>query len=102
MLGGIIREGVAMGDLPPTVSPPRIMSALLMMVIGAHTLVANFGSLLQEFGVTEPYNSLRENTHLLLDSFQWKPLSTEWDYSTTYRRFTEEIFAHEYQSAGHG
>ncbi|AGA28074.1 TetR/AcrR family transcriptional regulator [Singulisphaera acidiphila] len=102
LLRNFIKEAIAIGDLAPTVSVPQVMFALLTLVLGTHTVVANFRPLLTETQVTDPYSSLRESIQVLLDGFGWKPLSTEWDYAETYRRIAQEVFADECQSAGPG
>ena len=99
---GFVEEAVEIGDLPKDASVPRIMFAIMSMVIGTHTITSNFRSLLAETGVVDPFSSLRENIQVLLDGFGWRPLSTEWDYAATYGRIAKEVFADEFQSARFG
>ncbi|WP_435010715.1 TetR/AcrR family transcriptional regulator [Tundrisphaera lichenicola] len=97
---GFIVEAVSNGDLPPSTSVPQIMFAIMTMAIGTHTIVSNFRPIMAEVQVANPFRALRDNIHVLLDGFGWRPLSTEWDYDETYRRIVTEIFADECQSVG--
>jgi AcrR family transcriptional regulator len=99
---GFIEDAVKTGDLNPDISVSRVMFAILSMVMGTHTLTSTFGSLLDQIGITKPFSALRENIHILLDGFGWKPLSSDWDYAATDRRILQEVYADEYQSVGIG
>ena len=50
--------------------------------------------------VTDPMPVLVANSHVLLDGFGWKALSTEHDYDAARRRVFEEVFPAEARAAG--
>jgi AcrR family transcriptional regulator len=93
---GFVEDAIAVGDLPKNTAVGQILFAVISIVIGTHTVVANFKSVVTETETTNPFAALRQNVTALLDGFGWKPLSSEWDYSATDRRLTEEIFADEW------
>ncbi len=97
-----IEDATQVGDLDPGTSVSKVMFAIMTMVIGTHTMTSSFCSLLTQTGIVDPFASLRDNIQVLLDGFGWKPLSTEWDYTSTYRRFTQEVFPDESRVAGLG
>ncbi|MGA2032899.1 MAG: hypothetical protein ABSG68_11615, partial [Thermoguttaceae bacterium] len=78
----------------------HIMFAVFSLLVGANTVMANYDPELRKLGITAPLVSLRENFHVLLDGFLWKPLRTQWDYQHTFHRIVEEVFADEWQHAG--
>jgi AcrR family transcriptional regulator len=97
----IVEDAIEQGDLvlPPTFRPGDMVFSVLTFVLGAQTVVLNFPDLLSELGVVEPRLVSRQSIHALLDGFQWRPLSTEWDYQSTFQRISKEVFDHEFQLA---
>jgi hypothetical protein len=99
LVRGFVDEAIKVGDLDPGTSVSRVMFAIITMVIGTHTMTSSFCSALTQTGIDNPFAALRDNIHVLLDGFGWKPLSTEWDYAATEHRLIQEVFADEFQSA---
>ena len=46
----------------------------------------------------DSHYTLLHNLSLLLDGMAWAPLSSQWDYRSTWQRIGEEIFAEELAS----
>jgi AcrR family transcriptional regulator len=99
---GFVEDAIRVGDLDPSTSVSKVMFAVITMVIGTHTVTSSFTSLLTHASIVNPFSALRENIHVLLDGFGWKPLSTEWDYAATDRRFFQEVFPDEFRSSQFG
>ncbi len=81
IISGVVRDAVAHGDLvlPPDVTPEDIVFGLWSINIGAFSILSSSDSL-QEIGIRDPVLALRTNINLMLDGYEWKPLSTEVDY----------------------
>ena len=94
----IMAQAVAQGDLDV---PPEAMSRIILgvrsMSIGVHLLRARDNG---KWNLSEDLLELHEMQHAYLDSFQWRPLSTEWDYSATEQRLLTEVFPREGAEAG--
>ena len=97
---GFIEEAIRVGDLPASTPASRLLFAVLTLVIGTHTVVSNFRSVVTEIGIEEPFSDLRSNIQIFLDGFGWQPLATEWDYAETHRRILTEVFPDESRIAG--
>ena len=76
------------------------MFGIMTLAIGTHTAVSSFRSMMSDIQVGNPFQCLRDNIHILLDGFGWKPLSIDWDYAETSRRIAKEIFADECHHIG--
>ena len=97
MVHQIIEEGASSGDLvlrPPT-TVADVTFTCVALSIGADTVSLNFRATLNQLGLSNPFNVLRESYERLFDGYGWKPLSNEWDYAETHRRIAREIFPEE-------
>jgi AcrR family transcriptional regulator len=96
---GVVRDGIAAGDLPSTVSPALVSTAGWSLFMGAAELyrarLIFVGEPPEAFGAATQQMFLH-----LLDGFGWKPLSTEHDYSATIRRVLQEVFPEEAHKLG--
>lgn len=94
VVAGIVRDGIASEDLktPIDFSPEDIVFGLWSISLGAQSIIASSDSLM-DLGVNSPDATLMRHIHLLLDSFLWKPLSTEFDYSSLESRIDEEVLS---------
>ena len=90
---GIIRDGVAVGDLvlPEGVTPEQINAGLWYLTVGGHAFISTDAPLAQS-GVAGPIATLRLVGNAVLDGLGWRPLSSEWDYRKTMRRIYTEVF----------
>ena len=93
IIAGIVREALKNGDLMP---PKRITEYELVFTMMATSLG---GYLLQasDSPVTRKWFEKINFTHkafgrTVLDGIGWHPLSSEWDYSKTIKRFYSEVF----------
>lgn len=92
VIGGVVRDAVAHGDLklPAERSPEDIVFGLWSINIGGFSILSSSDSL-QELGITDPVAALRHNMNLMLDGYQWKPLSTKVDYNELFDTVKEEL-----------
>lgn len=93
IVAGIVRDAVASRDLvlPPEMTPEDLVFGIWSMSFGAHSIIAQSGSL-TELGIEEPFLSIRHSINHALDGFGWKPLSTAYDYLALFDRLPEELF----------
>lgn len=99
---GTIRDGAAQGDL--RLETPEIASHIAYgvwsMAFGSHLIAGSHDMDLEaKMGITDPEAVLWENFNRLLDGYDWKPLSSEWDYSATMDRIRTEVFSDELRNA---
>lgn len=100
MVAGIVRDGIASGDLElETAQPEDVSFGLWSMSIGAQSIIAS-GTQLMELGVSAPNVAMYHNYRALLDGYNWKPLSCEWDFEQVQQRIAEEVFAQEWKEVG--
>lgn len=93
---GIIRDGIAQGDLLlDNHSPEDVCFGLWSMNFGADMLVT-MDIPLNELGIHDPFESLRRNSQVLLDGYGWKPYTKDWDYAKTGQRIRDEVFKDEF------
>ena len=104
MVVSVLLQAIECGDivLAQHTHPADIVFSLWALNFGCFTILHTERGLLAEHGITTPYTTVRKNCHILLDGYQWKPLSTEWDYEASYRRILSEVFPEECLQAGLG
>lgn len=92
VVSGIVRDAIASEDLTlgEDVTPEDLVFGLWSISLGAQSIIAS-GSSLLELGVKNPDEMLMTHIHQLLDSYDWKPLSTEFDYSSLESRIDSEV-----------
>lgn len=95
IFAGVARDGMAQGDLPSATHPETICFSLWSMSFGVYTLMRT-DIPLAELGIHDPYLALNQSCHTLLDGYNWKPLSTEWNYEETLERVGKEIYPDEF------
>ena len=95
---GIVREGITHDELTllDGMSPEDLVFGLWSLSFGAYSIIVTTESL-EEHGVRDPYLAVRQNITMMLDGFDWKPLSTEFDYFELFERLVGEVFPDEYQ-----
>lgn len=98
VVGGIVRDGIASGDLhlDESATPEEIVFGLWSLSFGGYSIIATSNSL-ADLGISEPFGALRRNYSRFLDGIQWKPLSSEVDYDAVFERVSEEVFGDELQ-----
>jgi AcrR family transcriptional regulator len=100
---GIVRDGVAAGDLEleggATVEEAAL--GVWTLVCGTHNLVHAEG-FLESFEVREPYRLMGRNIHRLLNGLEWRPLFDVADaeaYDRYWERLSNELFSTEDERA---
>lgn len=96
VVGGIVRDGIASGDLVlgENASPEEIVFGLWSLSFGGYSIIATSNSL-ADLGIADPFVALRRNYSRFLDGIQWQPLSSEMDYDAVFERVSEEVFGNE-------
>jgi AcrR family transcriptional regulator len=96
VVGGVIRDAVASGDLelPANVLPEQLVFGLWAMNFGAYSITSS-STTLTEIGIADAFETLRWNYAMLLDGCGWRPLSIEFDYGASMDRVGQEVFANE-------
>jgi len=92
---GLIRDGVAAGDLvlENDQSPQTILLGLWSMSTGFHHMNTIEGHPLEsKLGFEDLGRALFTCYDRFLDGFGWRPLSSEWDYPATLERIQNEVF----------
>jgi len=94
----IIGDAMAAGDIPAgeAYTPDGIMFGLWSMSYGAN-LLALTDIPFEKLGMADPLDMLWVNCHKLLDSYHWKPLSTDMDIFALREKILNELFAEEYK-----
>ena len=95
----IAQEAVECGDwkLPPDLNVEEAMFGIGTMTRGLFDRIDN--PLPPGETVRDPRRVQRSMGSRLLDSLDWRPLSTEWDYGATMRRICTELFPPEARAA---
>jgi AcrR family transcriptional regulator len=91
----IVSDAVECGDLelPAGMTAGQLFFGHVMQLNGIFgVLLASGAELAKTLGIEEPPRAARRFGGRLMDGFNWRPLSTEWDYRTTMRRIYEELF----------
>jgi AcrR family transcriptional regulator len=94
VVGGVVRDGIAHGDLelPADRSPEDLVFGLWSLNFGAYTILTSSDSL-QENGIADPIAALRHNQNLMLNGYNWRPLSNEKDFDSTMDQAKREVFS---------
>jgi AcrR family transcriptional regulator len=91
----MVREGIEVGDLPQDPSKAKeVTFGLMTMALGTR-LVSSSVQWMERIGMREPRAALRVSQHRLLDGWDWRPLTKDWDYNMTERRVRSELFGEE-------
>jgi len=98
VVAGIIRDGVAQGDLclPEETSPEDVGFGLWAQSFGAYSIISSSDSLVQ-LGIRDPFYAVRRNFDAMLDGYGWQPVSADYDYPELFQRVWTEVFSDEYQ-----
>ena len=92
----IVRDAIKDGDVPadqPFV-PDSIVLGLWTMGYGSNLLHLS-GIPFEKLGMQQPLNMMWINSHKLLDSYQWQPLSTTFDIHALKEKICRDLYAEE-------
>ena len=71
-----------------------------MRAFAARGSIITSSDQLDQLGIKDPYAAFRTNVLRMLDGFDWRPLSTEYDYTQSLNRIQEEVFPDEFARIG--
>jgi len=92
----IVNDAVRDGDIPadqPFV-PDSIFLGLWSMGYGSNLLHLS-GIPFDKLGIQQPLEMMWVNSHKLLDSYQWQPLSTKFDIYAMRKKLCNDLFSEE-------
>jgi AcrR family transcriptional regulator len=95
----MVREAIHAGDLP--VEPAKakeVAFGLMTLALGTHLVSGNV-EWMARIGIKAPRGALRVSQHRLLDGWEWRPFTKDWDYARTERRVRDEVFPEETRAA---
>lgn len=89
----IVREGIAAGDLdlPKRMAPEDFFFCAWAIRWGAFNLIRS-DTPLDAAGMQHPRQAVDHSLARMLDSYNWRPLRTEWNYRETLERLRAEAF----------
>jgi len=92
----IVMDALNDGDIPANESfvPDGIVFGLWSMGYGTDLLHLS-GIPFEQLGMLQPLDMMWVNSNKLLDSYNWKPLSTEFDINNMREKLTKELFPDE-------
>lgn len=92
----IVRAAIADGELPTSQPgvPDSIVMGLWSMGYGSNLLQLS-GIPFNQLGMQQPLDMMWLNTHKLLDSYQWEPLSERFDINRLKQTLCDALFADE-------
>ena len=84
IINGIIRDGLANGDLtlPPEARVEQVTFGLVSIVVGFRFMLHSDIDL-AHVGIPDPGTTAWRSVHALLDGYGWRPLSGDLDYQHT-------------------
>ena len=90
---GVVREAIEKGDLilPKGTDEYQIIFTLMSTTFGGYVMRESDSPVMKKW-----FDRIRFREgvfgEIVLDGLGWKPLSTEWDYRETKKRFYREVF----------
>ena len=92
----IVIDAINDGDIPAEQAhlPDSIVLGIWSMGYGSNLLHLS-GIPFEKLGMQEPLEMMWINSHKLLDSYQWKPLSSEFDIYALRKKLCTELFSEE-------
>lgn len=92
----IVRDAINDGDIPADQDhlPDSIVLGIWTMGYGSNLLHLS-GIPFEKLGMKAPLEMMWINSHKLLDSYQWKPLSSEFDIYDLHKKICTDLYAEE-------
>ena len=96
IVAGIVRDGIANGELDLTlgISPEELVFGLWSLTTGAYNIIVTSDSM-ESIGINTPYETVRIHTAVMLDAYNWKPFSSEFNLNNLIERIENEVFGNE-------
>lgn len=81
IVGGIVRDGIASGDLQllDGMQPEDVVFGVWSLYYGAQTILTS-SEPLQEIGIRDGLTVVRQSVDRMLDGHNWQPLAADFDY----------------------
>ncbi len=100
IVGGLVRDAIAQGDLelPPDFPPGDLVFGIWSLAYGAFSILTTSDQL-PELGISDPYLAVRKNIMVMLDGYGWQPLSSDHNYEAIQQRIAQEVFPDECREA---
>ena len=94
----VINQAIKDGDIPQDKPhlPDSILFGLWSMSYGSNLLHMS-GIPFDKLGMQQPLDMMWQNSHRLLDSYQWQPLSETFDIDALRTKLCNELFSEEMQ-----
>lgn len=94
----IVRDAMTDGDIPTNQDflPDSIVLGIWTMGYGSNLLHLS-GIPFEKLGIQEPLEMMWVNSHKFLDSYQWKPLSSEFDIYALRKKLCTDLYSEEIQ-----
>lgn len=96
---GIVRDAIAQSHLvlADDVTPEMLVFGLWSMAEGAYSIIATSDAI-EDLGIHAPFPAVRNNWHRMLDGYNWKPLSSDYDYDSSMFTIAETVFPDEFRA----
>ncbi|MFT5299558.1 MAG: AcrR family transcriptional regulator [Mariniblastus sp.] len=93
VVAGLVRDAIAAEalTLPDGFTPEKLVFGIWSLTSGAFSIVHTSDSL-QQMGLDDPYETVRDHTAALLDGYGWTPLSREYDAHKVLHKIHDEVF----------
>lgn len=93
IVAGVVREAVEIGDLtlPENTDEYQILFTLSSTTFGAYVMRESDSPVMKKWfdRIRFRYGAFGR---IILDGIGWRPLTSEWDYNATIKRFYKEVF----------
>ncbi|MEM9941768.1 MAG: TetR/AcrR family transcriptional regulator [Planctomycetota bacterium] len=93
IVAGIVRDAVASSDLvlPDNMSPEEIVFGLWALTSGGYSIILKSESL-SLLGINKPVQTVRDHTAALMDGYDWRPLSKDFDMDQVVQQVNQKVF----------
>jgi hypothetical protein len=94
VVAGVVRDASAAEDLVRSkdFTPEKLVFGLWSLTTGAFAIIFTSDSL-QQMGLDEPFETVRDHTKAILDGHGWTPLSSEFDSNKVLKKIRKEVFS---------
>jgi len=94
VVAGLVRDAIAAEDLTlrDNFTPEKLVFGLWALTTGAFSIIFTSDAL-QQMGLDDPFESVRDHSAAILDGHGWNPLSTEFDADKVLKKIRKEVFA---------
>jgi len=96
IVAGVARDAIASEDLelPKKFTPEKLVFGLWSLTSGAYSIALASDSL-EQMGLDDPFETVRDHIAALLDGFKWQPTSDQYDIKKVLQRIQNEVLGDE-------